>query len=143
MVFKKFLEDHPEYHHYDDENPVDWVFEDWMEAHKLRNSSSRLEKPDEDATWAGVPQVSYPDISRCLTNKLKEFKNVYIEGVTLITAISTEINKMSTSGASNAENAMLIAVRELTAEVRACREVFMAVVSLSKSLLTPSKLTLL
>ena len=59
----------------------------------------------------------------------KEYKDVYTEGVRLIANISTEISRQSIGGASAADNAMLIAVRELTAEVRACREVFMAVVS--------------
>jgi hypothetical protein len=41
---------------------------------------------------------------------------------------------MTVSGASSADNAMLQAVRELTSEVRACREVFMAIVSPPKLL---------
>jgi len=130
MIFKEFLEKYPEQHHADEENPADWVFTDWMESKKLRNSSSRLENPDDDNTWEGVPQVSFPNAFRCLANSLKEYRDVYIQGVNLITAISSEIAKQSTSGASGAENAMLMAVRELTAEVRALREAYMVVVSL-------------
>ena len=59
MTFKKFLEAHPEQHHADEDNAVDWVFEDWKDTNKLRNSSSRLDKADDDATWVGVPKVSF------------------------------------------------------------------------------------
>jgi len=115
MIFKRFLEDNPDQRHANPDNPFDWVFEDFKEAHKLRNSSSRLKDPDDDATWRDCPQ---------------EFKDVYLQGVTLITNISSEMQRQSTSGASAADNAMLVAVRELTAEVRACREVFMVVHSI-------------
>jgi hypothetical protein len=60
---------------------------------------------------------------------LKEFKNVYLQGVNLITKISNEIKQQSTTGASSAENAIIGAIHELTAEIRAFREVYMAVVS--------------
>jgi len=61
MTFKAYLEAHPDRHHFNDDNPEDWVFEDWKDVVKLRNSSSRLENPESDATWVGVPQVSIPD----------------------------------------------------------------------------------
>ena len=61
----------------------------------------------------------------------------------MITTISMEINKLSTSGASSTENAMLVVVRELTTKVRTCREVFMAIISPPKSLSTPLMLSLL
>jgi hypothetical protein len=54
---------------------------------------------------------------------------VYNAGVTLITNISEELKKLSVPGASDSDNAMIVAVKELTAEIRACREVYMAVVS--------------
>jgi hypothetical protein len=65
---------------------------------------------------------------------LKEFKNVYLQGVNLITKISNEIKQQSTTGASSAENATIGAIHELTAEIRAFREVYMAVVSPSAPL---------
>jgi hypothetical protein len=66
-----------------------------------------------------------------LANSLKEYREVYLQGVNLITEISAEISTQSTSGASSADNAMLMAVRDLTSEVRAFREAYMAVVSSS------------
>lgn len=66
-----------------------------------------------------------------LANSLKEYREVYLQGIDLITAITAEIAKQSTTGASSADNAMLMAVRDLTSEVRAFREAYMAVVSSS------------
>jgi hypothetical protein len=50
-------------------------------------------------------------------------------GVKLMANISAELKSMSVSGASNTENAMLMAVKELTAEIKAFRECYMAAVS--------------
>jgi hypothetical protein len=66
MIFKAWLEEHPENHEADPDNPQDWVFEEWKEANKLRNSSSRLKL--EDDTWDGVPRVSF--LSRSLSGHL-------------------------------------------------------------------------
>jgi len=59
MVFKQFLEAHPEHNEADEDNRVEWVFEDYKEANKLRNSSSRLKDSEDDETWRGVPKVSF------------------------------------------------------------------------------------
>lgn len=64
---------------------------------------------------------------------------MYLQGIRLFSAIQQEIANTKTAGASAADNAMLSAVRDLTAEIRACREVFMALVSSSP----PSALLLL
>jgi hypothetical protein len=47
----------------------------------------------------------------------------------LISTITNTLKEKETSGAAAHENAMLAAVQDLTAEIRAFREVFMTVVS--------------
>ena len=54
---------------------------------------------------------------------------MYNAGVILITNISEEFKKLSVPGVSDSDNAMIVAVKELTVEIRACREVYMAIVS--------------
>jgi hypothetical protein len=47
----------------------------------------------------------------------------------LITSITEALADKKAAGASSSENAMLSAVQDLTAEIRAFREVYMAAVS--------------
>jgi len=60
MIFKAWLEANPHNRATDAEHPVDWVFDDWMQANKLTDSARRLAKPEDEATWAHVPVVSTP-----------------------------------------------------------------------------------
>jgi hypothetical protein len=60
MIFKAWLEANPHNRAADAEHPVDWVFDDWMQANKLTDSARRLAKPEDEATWAHVPVVSTP-----------------------------------------------------------------------------------
>ena len=130
-VWKTYLDTHPGVREIDVHNPRDWTFEEWKDKYKITDSSRRVKTPGENDPdpWENVPLVSFHHPPKCLTNTWQEFRNVYNTGTTLITSISEELKKMSVAGASDSENAMLMAVRELTAEIRACREVFMAVVS--------------
>ena len=66
-----------------------------------------------------------------LANSLKEYRDVYLQGIDLITELTAEITKQSITSASSADNAMLMAIRDLTSEVRAFREAYMAIVSSS------------
>ena len=54
---------------------------------------------------------------------------MYEQGVQLIASISSAIKEKETSGAAAHENALLAAVQDMTAELRAFREVYMTVVS--------------
>ena len=55
---------------------------------------------------------------------------MYNADVILITNIFKELKKLSVAGASDSDNAIIITVKELTAEIRAYYKVYMAVVSL-------------
>jgi hypothetical protein len=132
MLFKAWCEANPtQASVIDGTDEEAWNFEQWKDKHKLKDSSRRLQKPEDDATWVDAPPVSFLILSSALADfwNLKELKNVYIQGINLITSITDEINKSNVSGASSASNAMLHAVQELTSEIRAFCEVYMAVVS--------------
>jgi hypothetical protein len=68
---------------------------------------------------------------------------VYDMGIKLMANISAELKSISVSGTSNTENAMLMAVKELTAEIKVFRECYMAAVSLVHPPLNCYSLTML
>ena len=55
---------------------------------------------------------------------------MYNTGVTLITNISEELKKLSVPGISDSDNAIIVAIKELTIEIQAYREVYIIVISL-------------
>jgi hypothetical protein len=55
---------------------------------------------------------------------------MYTQGVQLITNITATIKETSIAGASSSDTAMLMAVKELTSEIRGLREAYMHVVSI-------------
>jgi hypothetical protein len=66
-TFRLWLEAHPEQHHRDEddgdiEDPA-WVWDEWKLSPGvvLENSSRRIKDAEKDATWVGVPAVSFPD----------------------------------------------------------------------------------
>jgi hypothetical protein len=61
MLFKAWCEAHPTQASITDaSNPEEWNFECWKDKYKMKDSSRRVPKPEEDATWIDAPPVSFP-----------------------------------------------------------------------------------
>ena len=66
-AFAAWLAANPSQHVANPDDPQDWVFEDWLDSYKLKDSSRRIKDAQDDETWEGVPGVSSPWILNSLS----------------------------------------------------------------------------